>query len=315
MNAETGTGPAPARTLNSQEKIAPQHSLRADLWELAKPRLTGLVVVTTAVGYWLAHPPAQSFLLRPWLATLCGTALVSAAASVLNQWYERDHDREMTRTRGRPIASGRVTGFTAATYALLTGFGGLSLICLEANPLASGLALTTLLVYVAIYTPLKRKHSLNTIVGAIPGAIPPLIGWAAASGQLTPAAWSLFLILFLWQIPHFLAIAVLYRDDYENAGYLMLPVRDPKSTRTAKMALLYSVVLVPASVFPAVIGLGGTVYAIAACILSLAFFHCALRFERDPSRDNARALFLASIAYLPTLLIFLCANSLPQVGR
>ncbi len=314
MNAETGARPAPARTINSPLRTAPRASLRADLWELAKPRLTGLVVVTTAVGYWLAFPAAQSFLLRPWLATLLGTALVSASASVLNQWFERDHDREMRRTRERPIASGRINGPTAATYAFLAGFGGLSLIYFEANPLASGLALTTLLIYVAIYTPLKRKHSLNTIVGAIPGAIPPLIGWAAASGQLTPAAWSLFLILFLWQIPHFLAIAVLYRDDYASAGYLMLPVRDPKSARTARMALLYSVVLVPASVLPAVIGLGGTVYAIAACLLSLAFFHRALRFERAPSRDNARALFLASIAYLPSLLIFLCADSLPQIG-
>ena len=285
------------------------------LWEMATPRLTGLVVVTTAVGYFLAFPAAKSFYLRPFFATMIGTALVSAAASVLNQWAEREHDRKMVRTGDRPLATGRLDGWAAAAYALIAGFGGLSIICIETNHIAAGIALATLTIYVLIYTPLKRRHSLNTIVGAVPGALPPLIGWAAASGTLSPAAWSLFLIMFLWQIPHFLAIAVLYRDDYARAGYRMLPVNDHESSRTGRMALLYSLALVPVSVFPAVVGLGGPVYAVGAFLLTGWYVWSATRFERARTRERARGLFLTSITYLPALLILLCVDSNDVVAR
>ena len=300
---------APASPTPSSIPGATTPSIVRDLWDMAKPRLTGLVVVTTAVGYFLAFPESKSLYLRPLFATLFGTALVSAAASVLNQWAERVHDQKMARTADRPLATGRLDGMTAAAYALIAGFGGLSMICIETNPIASGIALATLLIYVLIYTPLKRRHSLNTIVGAVPGALPPLIGWAAASGSVPPAAWSLFLILFFWQIPHFLAIAVLYREDYTRAGYRMLPVGDDDGQRTGRMAMLYALALVPVSIFPSILGLGGTIYAVGAFLLSAWFVRSASRFERERSRERARALFLTSIAYLPALLTLLCVDS------
>lgn len=282
--------------------------LGRDLWDLTKPRLTGLVVVTTGVGYWLAAALSDAFGVRRFLATLVGTALVAISSSVLNQWAEREHDRHMVRTEARPFATGRFGGPWAALYALLAGFGGLSILCVEANHLAAGVALVTLLVYVLVYTPLKRLHSLNTIAGAVPGALPPLIGWAAVSNSLPPVAWSLFLILFLWQVPHFLAIALLHREDYARAGFRMLPVDDPDSRRTGRMAVLYALTLVPASLLPAVMGLGGPVYAVGAGLLSLWFLARAVRFQRERTRESARSLFLSSLAYLPGVLFLLCLD-------
>ncbi|MHC4935893.1 MAG: heme o synthase [Planctomycetota bacterium] len=280
-----------------------------ELYELAKPRLTMLVVLTTAVGYFLAHPAGRILPLRSLLMTLVGTALVAASSSVLNQWIERDRDRRMPRTRRRPFATGRFDGSVATLYALIAGLGGLSILCVEANPLAAGVALVTLVLYVAVYTPLKTRHSLNTIVGAVPGALPPLIGWAAASGSLPPAAWSLFLIVFLWQIPHFLAIATMYREDYRLGGFRMLPVEDPSGIRTARTALLYTVLLVPVGLFPALLGLAGPIYATAAGLVGVYFLAMAIRFERDPSRPRARRLFFASLLHLPVILLFLCLDS------
>ena len=298
--------PIEARPLAS-DVPARSRPLARDLLELAKPRLTALVVVTTAVGYWLAYPPARSFELAPWFLTMLGTALVAAAASALNQWSERDHDRAMDRTAERPLPSGRLGSAAVAIYSLATGFGGLSLLCVEANHLAAGIALATLVLYVLVYTPLKRRHSLNTIAGAVPGALPPLIGWAAASGGLEPAAWTLFLVLFLWQVPHFLAIATLHRDDYARAGFRMLPVTDP-GPRSGRLAFFYAALLVPAGTLPVLFGLGGPIYAAAAIGLGLWFAARAARFERAPSEGSARALFRASLVYLPALLVLLCLD-------
>jgi len=297
IEARPLAGEAPARALPR---------LR-DLLELAKPRLTALVVATTAVGYWLAYPAARSFELAPWFWTMLGTALVAASASALNQWSERDHDRSMARTAGRPLPAGRIGTAGVALYSLATGFGGLSLLCVEGNHLAAGIALATLVLYVLVYTPLKRRHSLNTIAGAVPGALPPLIGWSAASGSLAPGAWTLFLVLFLWQVPHFLAIATLHRDDYARAGFRMLPVTDP-GARSGRLALFYAVLLVPAGMLPVLFGLGGPLYAAAAILLGLWFAARAARFERSPTEERARSLFRASLVYLPALLLLLCLD-------
>ncbi len=290
-------------------------SLTRDLWDMAKPRLTALVVMTTGVGYWLGFPAARSFELRPFFATLFGTALVAASASVLNQWREREYDRWMVRTADRPLATGRLGGAAAGAYALLAGFGGLSLLCIESRHIAAGLALATLVLYVLVYTPLKRMHSLNTIAGAVPGAIPPLIGWAAATGGLTTAAWSLALVVFLWQVPHFLAIAFLYKDDYARAGFRMLPTEDPGAVRTGRIALIYAVALLPAGIFPAMVGLGGPVFAAGAAALGVWFISRASRFERERTRERARGLFFGSLIYLPTLLLLLCLDPTTAVSR
>ena len=299
--------PAPGGAVLPEGPAAP--SVVRDLYELAKPRLTALVVVTTAVGYYLAFPSAKSFLLRPWLMTLLGTALVSAAASVLNQWIERDRDLRMPRTRTRPFATGRLEGWVAALYAIVAGLGGLSILCVEANPTAAGIALATLVLYVVVYTPIKTRHSLNTIVGAIPGALPPLIGWAAAAGTLPFAAWTLFLIVFFWQVPHFLAIATMYRDDYRSGGYAMLPVTDVDGAKTGRMAALYAIILAPVALLPALVGLAGPTYAILSLPLGIGFAAVAMRFERQRSRARARQLFLVSLVHLPALLILLCLDS------
>ena len=288
-------------------------SLGRDLWEMAKPRLTGLVLVTTGVGYFLGLPLASAGSWTALLATLLGTGLVSAAASVLNQLAEREYDQRMLRTADRPLAAGRLQGWAAGLYALLASFIGLSLLCIESGHIAAGIALTTLWIYVAVYTPLKRRSAANTLVGAVSGALPPLIGWTAAGAPLNAGAISLFMILFVWQIPHFLAIAVLYRDDYARGGYRMLPVGEGGLERTAKTARRYSAFFIPVALLPSFVGLGGIAYGVGALLLSGWFLKVTMRFSSEPTRERARSLFLASIAVLPALLILLCADA--AVGR
>ena len=278
------------------------HSKLDDLVLLTKVRLNALVVATTAGGYYMAATgPIDPATLA---ATCLGTALVASAASAVNQVHERDLDRLMERTRVRPVAEGRMGAGEGLAIAATMGLAGLIVLWLAATPTAAIVALATFISYTVIYTPLKRRTSLATVVGAVPGALPPLIGWAAAGGSLTHAApWALFLLMFLWQLPHFLAIAWLYREDYARAGLPMLPVVDPHGVMTGRQAMLWAATLVPISELPFLLGMTSATYGLAALLLGLAQLILAFRFMNDRTNAHARGLFLGSITYLPLLWI------------
>ena len=270
----------------------------ADYLTLTKPRLNSLVVVTSAGGYYLGvSRPA----ILPMAAVAMGTALVAGGAAVLNQVYERETDALMQRTRLRPLPDQRVTPEEARTFGTLLAAAGIVLLSVSANALAALLALLTLVVYLTIYTPMKRRSSLATLIGAVPGALPPLIGWTAASGSLSLGGWSLFAIVFLWQIPHFMAIAWLYRDDYARAGFPMLPVVEPDGRRTGLQAVFYAAALVPVSVAPTIVGLTGAAYFWTALVLGVGFVWMAARFALSRTDATARLLFYSSITYLPLI--------------
>lgn len=277
-----------------------------DFIALAKPRLNFLVVVSALAGYAMAGGDTSNVALL--LATLIGTGLVAGGASAFNQVIERQPDGLMKRTRMRPLPDGRLQPGESAMFAAATAGAGLVILALGANLLASVVALTTLLTYVAIYTPLKRISSFATVVGAIPGALPPVIGWAAARGSLDQGAWVLFGIVFLWQLPHFLAIAWIYRDDYARAGFPMLPVIEPDGRSTARQASVYAAALLPVSLAPTLIGMDGIAYFYGALALTTAFLGLTLQFGRTRSIPDARRLFFASIIYLPILWIVMIAG-------
>lgn len=278
-----------------------------DLLVLTKVRLNALVVFTTAGGYYMGAlgPVHPGFM----LAACLGTALVASGAAALNQIHERQLDALMERTAQRPMPQGRIPVGRANLVAYGLTAAGLLLLCFGlpagANWRAAALALATHVLYVAVYTPMKPRTSLATVVGAIPGALPPMIGWAAARGSVELVAWSLFLIMFLWQLPHFLAIAWMYRDDYARAGMPMLPVIDRDGAMTGRQALVYAAALVPASVLPMAFGLTTRLYGIGALVLGLALVIVAAVFMMQRTRENARILFLASITYLPLLMVLL----------
>jgi protoheme IX farnesyltransferase len=271
-----------------------------DYVALTKPRLNFLVVLTSAAGYYLGTVRPGTMAMAQAVA---GTALVAGGAAVLNQVYERKTDALMRRTRLRPLPDGRVTSADAAIFGSLLALAGLILLALGANRTAAFLALLTLVIYLVVYTPMKRHSSLATLVGAVPGALPPLIGWTAAHGAITAGGWSLFAILFLWQIPHFMAIAWLYRDDYRTAGFPMLPVVEPDGRRTGRQALLYAAALVPFSLAPSYVGVSGPMYFRIALVLSVALLALAARFSVQRTENAARWLFFGSITYLPLLLV------------
>ena len=280
----------------------------ADFVTLTKPRLNLLVLLTTLAGLYLASPQGVEFTLL--LNTLVGTALVAGGAAALNQVWEYRTDALMRRTRVRPLPAGRLGVAEGTWFGVLLSVVGLGQLAIAVNLTAAAVAGATLVSYVLVYTPLKPLTSLATLVGAIPGALPPVIGWSAATGRITLPALVLFGISFLWQMPHFLAIAWLFRDDYANAGIPLLPVLEPDGRRTGQQALIYTAALWPVSLLPAVVGLAGIPYAIVATVLGLLFVWLALRFARDRSMSNARALFLFSITYLPLLLAALVADRL-----
>lgn len=272
-----------------------------DFVALTKPRLNMLVLVTTLAGLYLASPGGV-MLAALVFHTLVGTALVAGGAAALNQVWERHTDGLMRRTRNRPVPRGRL-GVTESTwFGLLLAGTGLVELLMATTPAAAGVAGLTLVSYVLVYTPLKRRTSLATLVGAIPGALPPVIGWAAATGRVTLPALVLFAIVFFWQMPHFLAIAWIYRDDYANAGIPLLPVVEPDGLRTGRQALIYATALWPVSVLPAVVGLAGAPYSVVATSLGLVFIGLSAGFARDRSMTAARRLFAFSIIYLPLLL-------------
>ena len=281
--------------------VAHADSVLADYIALTKPRLNVLVVATSAAGYYLgANGP---LVLLPMAAAVIGTTFVAGGAAALNQVSERETDALMRRTRTRPLPDGRVTPSDARTFGVLLSAAGLILLTLFSSWLAAALALATLVTYLFIYTPLKRRSPIATLVGAIPGALPPLIGWTASHGSITLGGLSLFLIVFLWQIPHFMAIAWLYRDDYGAAGFPMLPVIDPTGTRAGNQAVGYAAALLPVSLVPTLVGVSGLIYAIVAVVLGIALLVLAIRFASARTDVSARRLFFGSLIYLPLIWI------------
>ena len=286
----------------AEPKAHPFEALRArltDYYELTKPRMNFLVVVTTMVGYYMAA--------RGWgdwgrvVYTLVGTGLTAAGSSVLNQYAERDLDLLMRRTANRPLPGGRVRPADALFYGVLLSVAGLAILTFFVNPLTALLGAITLALYVFVYTPAKRRTTICTLIGAVPGAIPPMMGFTAVQGTVSLEAFVLFAILFFWQMPHFLAIAILYRDDYAKGGFQMLPVVDKGLNVTSRQIVLYSLSLVPVTLLPALLGMAGGVYFTAAVVLGIAFCGFSALCAKTKSRPDARQLFLASIIYLPAL--------------
>ena len=288
--------------------VADTRSRAADFVTLTKPRLNLLVLVTTLAGLYLASPDGVRTSLL--VHTLLGTALVAGGAAALTQVWERDTDRLMRRTSMRPVPQGRLGINEGTWFGVLLSSAGLIELTFGANAAAAAVALATSASYVLVYTPLKTRTSLATLVGAVPGALPPVIGWAAATGDITLPALVLFGIVFFWQMPHFLAIAWMYRDDYARAGIPLLPVLEPDGRRTGQQALLYAAALWPVSLLPALVGLADAPYSIIATALGLVFIALAARFARERSMAHARRLFLFSITYLPLLWGALVADRL-----
>jgi len=278
----------------------------ADYLTLAKPRLNVLVVMSAMAGYVMGGGPMSDAALV--VMTVAGTALVAGGASAFNQVIERVTDAQMARTRLRPMADRRLQPSEGLLVASVFTIAGLSLLALGVNLLAAGVAAATLLTYAAIYTPLKSRTSLSTVIGAVPGALPPVIGWAAATGTLSRGGWVLFGIVFLWQLPHFLAIAWMYREEYARAGLPMLPVIEPDGRSTARQAVVYAAALLPMSLTPTLIGMATPTYFVGALILSVLFLGLAVRFAMTRHRTDARRLFFGSITYLPLLWVLMIAG-------
>jgi heme o synthase len=278
----------------------------ADFLSLTKPRLNFLVVVTAAVGYYLGAGAEMNF--ANLVEAVAGIALVAGGAAGLNQVYERETDSLMWRTRARPLAAQRITPTEAVIFSLTLSILGLVIVATTANALAAFLTLMTLVSYNLVYTPMKRRSQLATLVGAVPGALPPMIGWVAARGALTPEAWALFAIVFVWQIPHFMAIAWLYRDDFGRAGFPLLPVVQPDGKSTGVQAVLFSVLLLPISLAPYFLRMSGPAYAVGATIGGIALLVLAVSFAIQRTNERARRLFLGSITYLPLLWALLIAD-------
>lgn len=281
-------------------------ALAADLVELVKSRIAFMVAITCAAGFVLASPGSIDLVLLGH--ALVGTALVAMGGGALNQVLEREVDARMERTAERPIPGGRIGADAALALGVLLSVSGLLHLAVWVNLLTALLGAATLAGYLFVYTPLKRVSSLATVVGAVPGAVPPVMGWTAAAGSLDAGAWALFGILFLWQLPHFLAIAWMYREDYARGGFPMLSVSDPEGRRTGRQALLWAAALVPVSVAPSALGLTGTVYFVGAIALSLGFLGFAAAFERARDRGAARRLLLVSVLYLPAILAVMLAD-------
>jgi protoheme IX farnesyltransferase len=288
--------------------LAGSHARTKDFVALAKPRLNLLVVASTLVGYAMA--PGESLGLVRVCGLLLGTGLVAGGASAFNQVLERDLDALMKRTRLRPLPDQRLQPLEGLFFGTVTTLAGLVMIAASSNVLAAAVALATLLSYVVVYTPLKRRSSFGTVIGAIPGALPPIIGWAAVANELPIKAWVLFGIMFLWQLPHFLAIAWMYRDDYGRAGFPMLPVIEPDGRSTGRQAVVYAAALLPLSLAPTLMHMTGDWYFAGALALGIVFLWLTIRFARSRDVRDARRVFFGSIAYLPVLWILMIADRL-----
>ena len=267
--------------------------------ELTKPRITWLILMSTGIGYLFGARAGWHW--PTLLHTILGTGLIASGTAALNQWYEREVDSKMRRTMARPLPSGRIAAGHALWFAIAISVLGFLELALAVNSISALLGLFTLASYLFIYTPLKQRSPHSTTVGAIPGAMPPLIGYAASSGTLNWDAWILFAILFLWQFPHFYSIAWIYREDYERAGIRMLPVVEPDGESTARRILLYMLALVPISLLPSYFAMVGKVYLVGAFALGLLFVWSGVRVILDRTRQRARRVLLTSVLYLPAL--------------
>jgi heme o synthase len=278
----------------------------AAYFELTKPRITSLIVLTSAAGFSLGSRGAINYL--TFAHAMIGIALLSSGIATLNQFMERDLDGLMRRTENRPLPSGRLVPFEALWFGIMLTVGAELYLALSVNVLTAVMGLTVITGYLFLYTPLKTRTSLSTAVGAFPGAMPPLMGWTAARGEIDVAAWVLFAILFLWQFPHFLAIAWMYREDYGRAGICMLPVVEPDGRVTGQQIVLYSLMLLPVSLLPTFMGISGRFYLIAALVLGLLFLGSSIRAALSKSNQHARQLLLASVLYLPLLFGVMVLN-------
>jgi protoheme IX farnesyltransferase len=269
--------------------------------ELTKPRITWLILMSTGVGYFFGLDRGAPFNWALLIHTLVGTGLIASGTAALNQWWERESDKLMRRTASRPLPMGLLTAKRALWFGIALALAGAAELAIWVNVLSALLGAFTLAAYLFVYTPMKSRTHLSTVVGALPGAMPPLMGYAAASGILNREAWSLFFILFVWQFPHFLAIAWMYRDDYARAGIRMLPVVEPDGESTSRQIILYATTLIPISLLPVMLGMSGTIYLVGAMILGLWFLYTGVRVAFDRTNVRARHVLLASVIYLPMI--------------
>ena len=276
--------------------------------ELTKPRIAFLLVLTSAAGFYLATK--ESFNTILFINSMIGITLLAFGVATLNQWVERDIDPLMERTEKRPLPSKRVTPTEALVFGLVQCAVAEAYLFFLVNGLTAILGLVVIVGYVLVYTPLKTRTSASTAIGAIPGALPPLMGWTAAANEITLGAWALFAMQFLWQFPHFFAIAWMYREQYKKAGILMLPVVEPSGALTFRQIILFTIMLVPVSIAPFIFGISGTVFLVGAILLGLWFLYAGVRSALDRSNERARTLLLVSVIYLPFLFILMVANKL-----
>ena len=271
--------------------------------ELTKPRITALVLVTTVVGFYMASEQGlDSFLV---LHALVGTGLVAGGASALNQYLERHHDRRMVRTKDRPLPDGRISEGEALLFAGAISLGGVGYLLIFTTILTGALAALTLLLYAFVYTPLKTRTAAATLVGAVPGAAPPILGWTAAGGGLDGMAWALFAIVFLWQMPHFLAIAWVYDDDYVRGGFPKLSIRNAGEVSASRQIIFYCSVLVPVSLLPTIFGVTGTLYLFGAILLGFIYLGYGVVVAMYRSQRAALRLLRVSVLYLPLVLVMM----------
>ena len=306
--AETSLITTSPSALGAQRIPSVRRWTAADYWRLTKPRVNFLIVVATGAGFYLGCPVyLDAFPVTRLVHTVLGTLLLASGAATLNQYVERRFDAQMRRTARRPLAASRLDPAAALRFGVVLALGGALYLAAAVNVFASLLGVFTVVSYLAVYTPLKRKTPLCTLLGAFSGAMPPLIGCAAASGRLSAEAWTLYGILFLWQFPHFMAIAWMYREDYARAGYLVLPAGASRDRFVAWQSVLPAVALIPLSLMPTLLGTADRAYGVGAVLLGSGFAWCATRLALRRSNASARRLLLASIFYLPALLMLLMA--------
>ncbi len=306
MSTKTAALPIHSSTAGEAVASSSVKARAAAYLELTKPRITFLIVLTSAAGFVLGSRGPVNYLVLAH--ALVGIGLLSSGIGTLNQFIERDLDGLMRRTADRPLPSGRLLPFEALWFGVILTLMAELYLALFVNTLTALLGLTVVTGYLFVYTPLKTRTSLSTALGAFPGAMPPLMGWTAARGEMDVSAWVLFAILFLWQFPHFLAIAWMYREDYGRAGIRMLPVVEPDGRVTGQQIIAYSLMLVPVSLLPTVLGISGKVYFVAAAVLSLLFLASSIRAAISKSNQHARQLLLASVLYLPLLFGVMVLN-------
>lgn len=303
MNSDAAT----VKAVHPSPALAVSRSQLADYLELTKPRVTLLILMSTCVGFYLGSAGSLSFSLLAF--TLLGTALAASGTAALNQYWERDTDGKMLRTKDRPLPAGRMFPWKALCFGIALSLAGIVLLAWLTNFFASLLAALTLGSYLFLYTPLKTRTPHCTLVGAFPGAIPPLIGWVAARGDISLLACILYLMLFLWQFPHFLAIAWMYREDYARGGIAMWPVIEPDGKATGRQIILYSAALIPISLLPTLVGFTGALYLCGALVLGLAYLHFGVRVAVVKSTMQARRLLQASVIYLPLVYVLLLVDT------